>query len=80
MGSVVAQLFPGLSRDVRAGSSPGSGWATQGHSETCSKATPDCSRLWTYEGFLAERSPDPVGAAPWGWSVEVVVSTYAPKT
>ena len=35
MGSVAAQLFSGLSRDVRSGSSPGSGWATQGHSETC---------------------------------------------
>ena len=28
-------LFSGLSKDVRPGSSPGSGWATQGHSETC---------------------------------------------
>ena len=26
MGSVAAQLFSGLSRDVRSGSSPGSGW------------------------------------------------------
>ena len=32
MGSVAAQLFSGLSRDVRSGSSPGSGWATHGHS------------------------------------------------
>ena len=32
MGSVAAQLFSGLSRDVRSGSSLGSGWATQGHS------------------------------------------------
>jgi hypothetical protein len=39
MGSVAAQLFSGLSRDVRSGSSPGSGWATQGHSETCPEAT-----------------------------------------
>uniref|UniRef100_A0A8C7QJU2 RHO family interacting cell polarization regulator 1 n=1 Tax=Oncorhynchus mykiss TaxID=8022 RepID=A0A8C7QJU2_ONCMY len=31
MGSVAAQLFSGLSRDVRSGSSPGSGWATEGH-------------------------------------------------
>ena len=31
MGSVAAQLFSGLSRDVWWGSSPGSGWATQGH-------------------------------------------------
>ena len=30
-GRVPAQLFSGLSRDVRLGSSPGSGWATQGH-------------------------------------------------
>ena len=29
MGSIAAQLFSGLSRDVRLGSSPGSGWATQ---------------------------------------------------
>ena len=35
MGSIVTQLISGLSRDVRSGSSPGSGWATQGHSETC---------------------------------------------
>ena len=34
MGSVAAQLFSGFSRDVRKGSSPGSGWATQGQSET----------------------------------------------
>ena len=32
MWSVTAQLFSGLSRDVGSGSSPGSGWATQGHS------------------------------------------------
>ena len=31
-----AQLFSGLSRDVRSCSSPGSGWVTQGHS--CPKA------------------------------------------
>ena len=40
IGSATAQLFSGLSRDVRLGSSPGSGWATQGHSETCLEATP----------------------------------------
>ena len=33
--SVAAQLFSGLSRDVRSGSSPGSGWATQGHCIGC---------------------------------------------
>ena len=33
MGSVAAQLFSGLSRNARSGSSPGSGWATQGHSD-----------------------------------------------
>jgi hypothetical protein len=38
--SVAAQLFSGLSRDVRSVSSPGSGWATHEHSETCPKATP----------------------------------------
>jgi hypothetical protein len=35
MGSIAAQIFSGLSRDVRSGSSPGLGWAIQGHSETC---------------------------------------------
>ena len=39
MESVAAQLFSGLSRDVRLGSSLGSGWDTQGHSETFSEAT-----------------------------------------
>ena len=34
MGIVAAQIFSGFSRDVRLGSSPGFGWATQGHSET----------------------------------------------
>ncbi|XP_070295395.1 E3 ubiquitin-protein ligase HECTD1 [Salvelinus sp. IW2-2015] len=33
----------GLSRDVRLCSSPGSGWATQGHSEICPEAPPCCS-------------------------------------
>uniref|UniRef100_A0A674C960 Oxysterol-binding protein n=1 Tax=Salmo trutta TaxID=8032 RepID=A0A674C960_SALTR len=45
MGSVAAQLFSGLSRDVRSGLSPGSGWATQEHSETCPEATPALSWL-----------------------------------
>jgi hypothetical protein len=45
MGSIVAQLFSGLSRDVPSGSSPGSGWATQGHSEICPEATPALSWL-----------------------------------
>ena len=40
IGSFAAQLFSGLSRDVRSGSSPGSGGATQGHSETCPEVTP----------------------------------------
>ena len=31
VGSVAAQVFSGLFRDVRWDSSPGSGWATQGH-------------------------------------------------
>jgi hypothetical protein len=39
-GSVAAQLFSGLSGDWRLGSSQGSDWATQGHSEICPKATP----------------------------------------
>ena len=45
MGRVAAQLFSGLSRDVQSGSSLGSGWATQGHSETCPEATPVLSWL-----------------------------------
>jgi hypothetical protein len=45
MGSVAAQLFSGLSGDVRLGSSPGSGWATQGHSKTCPEANPALSWL-----------------------------------
>ena len=45
MGSVAAQLFSGLSRYVRSGSSPGPDWATQGHSETCPEATPALSWL-----------------------------------
>ena len=40
MGSVAVQIFSGGSRDVRMGSNPGSGWAIQGHSETCPKANP----------------------------------------
>uniref|UniRef100_A0A8C7KR75 Claudin 23.2 n=1 Tax=Oncorhynchus kisutch TaxID=8019 RepID=A0A8C7KR75_ONCKI len=45
IGSVSAHLFPGLSRDVPSGSSRSSGWATQGHSETCPEATPTLSCL-----------------------------------
>ena len=48
MGSVAAQLFSGLSRDVWSGSCPSSGWATQGHSETCPEATPALSLLCAY--------------------------------
>ena len=48
MGSIAAQLFSGLSRDVWSGSSPGSGWATQGNSETCPEATPALSWLCVY--------------------------------
>ena len=39
MVSVAAPLFSGLSRDVQSGSSPGSGWAIRGYSETCPEAT-----------------------------------------
>ena len=42
MGSVTAQLFSRLSRDVWLGSCPGSGWATQGHSKTCPEVTLGC--------------------------------------
>ena len=48
MGSIAAQLFSGLSTDVRSGSSPDFGWATQGQSETCPKATPVLSWLCAY--------------------------------
>ena len=43
MVSIDAQLFSGLSRDVRSCLSPGSGWATQGHSVTCPVVTPALS-------------------------------------
>ena len=33
IGSVAAQLFSGLSRDVQMGSSPDSGWATEGQGD-----------------------------------------------
>ncbi len=39
MGTVGRQPFSGLSRDVRWGSSQGSGWATLGHSQSCPLAT-----------------------------------------
>ena len=45
IGSVAAQLFSGFSRDARSGSSPGSGWTTQAHSETCHEATTALSLL-----------------------------------
>ena len=44
---IAAQLFSGLSRDVRSGSSPGTGSATQRDSETCPEATPALSWLCT---------------------------------
>lgn len=40
MGSVSAQSFSYLSRDVQLDLSLGSGWATQGHSQSCPEATP----------------------------------------
>ena len=63
-GSVAAQLFSGHSRDVRSGSSPSSGWATQGHSETCPELVlcclgcvprswgPECSAAGFHQGSL----------------------------
>ena len=45
MGSVTAQLFSGISRDVHLGWSPNSVWAIQGHSETCPEATSELSWL-----------------------------------
>ena len=52
MGSVAAQLFSGLSRDVWLGSSPGSGWDTQGHSQTCPESH-SCVVLAMCLGFLS---------------------------
>ena len=43
-GSVTAQLFSGLSRDDRSGSSLGSGWARQGHYETCPSIMSTCPK------------------------------------
>ena len=40
-----ASLHSYFQGDVQSGSSPGSGWATQGHSETCPQATPALSWL-----------------------------------
>jgi hypothetical protein len=59
MGSVDAQLFTCLSRDVRSGSKLGSGWATQGHSETCPEATPCCLGCVLRIVFLLEGEPSP---------------------
>ena len=39
MGSIGAQPFSDLSRDIQSDSSLGSGWATQGHSQSCPEAT-----------------------------------------
>ena len=55
MRSVAAQLNSGLSRDVRSGSCLGSGWATQGNSETCTKATAALS--WLKVVVLLEGEP-----------------------
>ena len=54
-----AQIFSGLSRDVRSGSSPGSGWATQGHTETCPDATYALSWLCAKIVVLLEGEPSP---------------------
>ncbi len=40
MGTTSGQPFSGLSRNVRQGSSQGSGWATLGHSQSCPEAAP----------------------------------------
>lgn len=55
MGSVGAQPFSDLSRDVQLDSGLGSGWATQGHSPSCSEATPLISWLCAYGHCPAER-------------------------
>ena len=57
MGSIAAQIFSGLSRDVRSDSSPGSEWATQVHSESCSEATPALSGAWGRCLLEGESSP-----------------------
>ena len=59
MGSVAAQVFSGLFRDVQSGSSPGSGWITQGHSETCPKAPPAMSWLCAQGRCPVEGEPSP---------------------
>ena len=56
MGSVTAQLFSGHYRDAQSGSSPGSGWATQGHSETCTEATPALKVIVLLEGEPSPQS------------------------
>ena len=45
MGSIGAQPFSDLSRDVQSSSTLGSGWATHGHWQSCPIATPLLSRL-----------------------------------
>ena len=58
MGSAAAQLFSGLSREVGSGSNPGSGWAPQGHSETCPEVT-HCLGCVLRVVVLLEGEPSP---------------------
>ena len=51
MGSVAAQLFSGPSRDVRLGSSPGSGWATRTFRDLSQSHS--CVDLAVYLGLLS---------------------------
>jgi hypothetical protein len=56
-------IYSGLSRDVRSGSSPGSGWATQGHTETCPEPLLSClDCLVTVDVLLEGKTFTPV----WG--------------
>ena len=55
IGSVSAQPFSDLSRDVQKDSSLGSSWATQGHSQSCPEATPLKSWLCASVRCPAER-------------------------
>ncbi|KAL1006679.1 hypothetical protein UPYG_G00075300 [Umbra pygmaea] len=59
MGSVDAEPFSDLSRDVQSDSGLGSDWATQGHSQSCSVATPLFFWLCARTVVLLEDEPSP---------------------
>ena len=55
LGASLHSYFQVFCRDVQSGSSPGSSWATQGHSEICPEATSALSWLCAYGLCLVER-------------------------